>query len=110
MSNPLIHPLVNFDDFPEGVVMNNTCTTALGFDLLADPGRKNYMRKSVIQGDGLYMIGPVLPVLRECQISSEEEKEENTGSDIDFVVKSICMFMFTVECAFYRSVAGKIKS
>lgn len=74
----LIHPLVNYEDFPDGIVMNNT--GVLGYDLLADPARREYA-KNVIQGDGLYMMGPVL--LRECQLSSKKDtaEDEDMGDD-----------------------------
>ena len=56
----LLHPLVNTEDFPEGVVMNNT--GAVGHDLLNDPNRVAIARATV-PAEGVVIAGP-LPLIQ----------------------------------------------
>ena len=57
----LLYPLVNTEDFPEGVVMDNT--GALGHDLLTDPARK-FIAEATIPQDDIVIAGPL--TLRQC--------------------------------------------
>jgi hypothetical protein len=58
----LVHPLVNSEDFPEGVVMDST--GAIGLDLLTDPTRRFY-GATVVKSKEIIIIGPL--ALKECQ-------------------------------------------
>eukprot|EP00934_Nitzschia_sp_Nitz4_P006525 Nitzschia sp. Nitz4//scaffold296_size27349//17842//21644//NITZ4_008200-RA/size27349-snap-gene-0.41-mRNA-1//-1//CDS//3329546273//6515//frame0 len=57
----LIYPLVNTEDFDNGVVMNST--GAVGLDLVAMPTRTEFS-ESVMESDGIYIEGPV--TLSQC--------------------------------------------
>jgi hypothetical protein len=57
----LLHPLVNTEDFPEGIVMDNT--GALGHNLLTDPARM-FIAEATIPVDDIVIAGPL--ALRQC--------------------------------------------
>lgn len=57
----LLHPLINTEDFPPGVMMNNT--GAQGHDLLMDPARK-FIAEATIPQDDIVIAGPL--TLRQC--------------------------------------------
>jgi hypothetical protein len=59
----LVHPLINTEDFPEGIVMNNT--GSIGLDLLTDPVRQSY-GESVVRAEDIIIIGPI--PLREARM------------------------------------------
>lgn len=52
----LSYPLVNTEDFEDGVVMNNT--GAIGHDLLNDPKRK-FIAEQTVPSDGVVIAGPL---------------------------------------------------
>jgi hypothetical protein len=62
----LVHPLINSEDFPEGVVMDGT--GAIGLDLLTDPTSRLY-GKTVVKSEEIIIIGPL--ALKECQDGKE---------------------------------------
>ena len=68
----LLHPLVNTEDFEDGIVMNNT--GAVGHDLLNDPNRVAIARATV-PADGVVIAGPLtliqadVPVVKEAFIA-----------------------------------------
>jgi hypothetical protein len=70
----LVYPLINTEDFPEGIIMNNT--GAIGLDLITEPTRRVYAQ-SVLEADDIYVAGPL--TLREyandgsqCDVSVEK--------------------------------------
>eukprot|EP00934_Nitzschia_sp_Nitz4_P008072 Nitzschia sp. Nitz4//scaffold74_size92883//42717//46457//NITZ4_004825-RA/size92883-augustus-gene-0.12-mRNA-1//-1//CDS//3329557601//8062//frame0 len=62
----MAYPLVNSEDFDNGVVMDNT--GAIGLDLLEIPARIDYV-ESVLDSDGIYIAGPW--TLEECAGSGQ---------------------------------------
>mmetsp|Transcript_21592 Transcript_21592/g.63360 ORF Transcript_21592/g.63360 Transcript_21592/m.63360 type:complete len:1047 (-) Transcript_21592:2344-5484(-) len=68
----LLHPLINSEDFEDGIVMNNT--GARGLELLNDPVNGYYARES-IKNDRVTIQGPIrlvqgnVPVVKEALIA-----------------------------------------
>ena len=58
----LVHPVVNTEDFPPGLALNNS--GAIGHDLLSDPERVFHAEESLEKGD-LATVGPI--PLVQCQ-------------------------------------------
>ena len=61
----LLYPLVNTEDFEDGIVMDNT--GARGLDLLTDPV-SSFIAKATIPTDAVSIAGPL--TLRQCRDSS----------------------------------------
>ena len=61
----LLYPLVNTEDFENGIVLNNT--GARGLDLLVDPV-SSFIAKAAIATDSIAIAGPL--TLRQCRESS----------------------------------------
>lgn len=58
----VLHPVINTEDFPEGIMMNNT--GVLGHDLLNDPARK-FIAEATIPQDDIVIAGPL--TLKQCK-------------------------------------------
>jgi hypothetical protein len=84
----LLHPLVNTEDFEDGIVMNNT--GAVGHDLLNDPNRVAIARATV-PADGVVIAGPLtliqgdVPVVQEAFIARLAINMEGYSISLDGV-------------------------
>ncbi|CAJ1959835.1 unnamed protein product [Cylindrotheca closterium] len=58
----LSHPLINTEDFPPGVIMDNS--GVIGHDLLNDPARK-FIARATVPSEDVVVAGPLS--LRQCQ-------------------------------------------